>query len=121
MWHSIQEYCKKINRELTFIDIASVFVTLITLVLLSVIIKGNIESSPSQVVYKRGENNGALTTTGGDVTNQSEKPFASKNGKTYTFSWCQGNTRINAKNKIYFSSEDEAKRSGRYLSKLCQK
>jgi hypothetical protein len=49
------------------------------------------------------------------------RPFGSAKGKTYTFSWCQGSTRISSKNKIYFGSEEEAKGVGRRLSKLCKK
>ena len=47
--------------------------------------------------------------------------FASKNGKTYTFSWCQGANRILDKNRVYYVNEEEAKRAGKMLSKLCQK
>ena len=46
--------------------------------------------------------------------------FASKNGKTYTFSWCQGANKIKEENKVFFSSEEEAVKSGRRLSKLCK-
>lgn len=45
--------------------------------------------------------------------------FASRKGKTYTYSWCKGSQAILEKNKIYFTTEEEAKQSGRSLSKMC--
>lgn len=55
------------------------------------------------------------------VMKSSSLPFASKQGKTYTFSWCQGAERIREKNKIFFDNEEAAQQSGRRLSKLCEK
>ena len=46
---------------------------------------------------------------------------ASKNGSTYFFSWCSGVERIKAENLITFLSEDQAKKSGRRLSKTCER
>ena len=37
---------------------------------------------------------------------------ASKNGSKYHFPWCSGGKRISEKNKIWFDSVDEAKKSG---------
>ena len=64
-----------------------------------------------------------IKSTGGEVLGEAtdSRPFASVNGKTYTFSWCGGSSNISTKNKIYFTSEVEAQKSGRTLSKLCSK
>ena len=61
------------------------------------------------------------TTTTKVSIHSDERPFASKNGKTYTYSWCQNSSVILAKNRIYFKNEQAAQASGRTLSKLCQR
>jgi hypothetical protein len=122
MGHSIQEYLKKINRKLTFIDILSLFITLCALIVLFLVISHKQSVSRVPVVYKEAvEDAAASNISGGEQAAPGGRPFASSNGKTYTFSWCQRSNMIAAKNKIYFSSEQEAKNSGRTLSKLCQK
>lgn len=115
MRSSIQEYCKKINRELTFVSICSLFGSLLVMVLLLFIINRQERSNFQEVIYKEGvyENTTEEKNKG--------KPFGSKSGKTYTFKWCQGSSRISLKNKIYFSSPLEAESTGRTLSRLCQK
>ncbi len=45
---------------------------------------------------------------------------ASKNGTRYYFSYCSGANRISAKNKIYFKSEEEAKKAGYTLASGCK-
>jgi hypothetical protein len=115
MRSSIQEYCKKINRGLTFTDILSLFVTLLVVVILVVVISMERDKNLKEVVYKESE------VSVLSQENNDGKPFGSVSGKTYTFSWCQGSSRISLKNKIYFSSTGEAESSGRTLSKLCRK
>lgn len=118
MNNSIQEYCKKINRELTSVTLISIFLIPLFFLILIAYIHFKEANSRTQIVYKEGAvdnlaQNFADTSAG--------NPFASNKGKTYTFSWCQGASRILSKNKIIFSSEEEAKSSGRTLSKMCQK
>ena len=48
------------------------------------------------------------------------RPFGSIQGTTYTFEWCQNSKAILLKNKIIFKNEDDAKKRGRTLSKLCK-
>ncbi len=116
MKSSIQEYCKKINRELTFVSILSLFLTVVTLFALT-----------GYLYFLQGKNRSAVMYKETDVAMREvasldgSRPFGSNKGTTYTFSWCQGANRILDKNKVYFSSEEEAKISGRRLSKLCQK
>lgn len=114
MGNSIQEYCKKINRHLTFIDICSLFLTLTGLLILVVTLTGKQQDSIQKVIYSEGK----VKQDRGEV--RAGQPFASKNGKTYTFTWCKGSSVIAAKNKLYFPSEEAAKNSGRTLSKLCK-
>lgn len=45
---------------------------------------------------------------------------ASKNGGRYYTPGCSGIDRILPENRIYFSTEEEAKASGRTLAKACQ-
>lgn len=115
MRSSIQEYCKKINRGLTFTGILSLFVTLLVVIFLVVIISFEQERNIQEVIYKEG-----VAENVQEEKNEG-KPFGSRYGKTYTFKWCQGSSRISVKNKIYFSDVSEATASGYTLSKLCQK
>ncbi|MFT5179478.1 MAG: hypothetical protein ACI9GH_000004 [Candidatus Paceibacteria bacterium] len=45
--------------------------------------------------------------------------LASKNGTKYYPTGCKSSNRIKEGNKVYFSSEDEAKKAGFELSKTC--
>jgi hypothetical protein len=110
MGSSIQEYLKKINSRLSFVDCLSLAITAICIALFAcfLVLKEKRESLP--VTYISG---------GKQEETQDIRPFASKNGITYTFSWCQGAGMIKPSNRVYFSNEEEAKRTGRVLSKFC--
>ena len=115
---SIQEYLKKINSRLTFFDCVSILVTTVFFaIFVFYMYVHNIIERPTMSYYSdiKSEVSSGITNT------ENSRPFASINGKTYTFSWCQNATLISEKNKIYFNSEEEAKNSGRVLSKFCQK
>lgn len=116
---SIQDYCKKINRRITVIQIVSLSVTLLVLIGLLLFLKVERKRTIAEVVYTESETGQNEETNA--LPSQNPRPFGSKNGKTYTFSWCQGSTRISPKNKIYFSSAVVAQQQGRTLSKLCKK
>ena len=115
MNNSIQEYGKKINRGLSIFDIGSLMAVMLGILFLNIYVDTASTSVSDGVTYQEGNSVAP--------SNEQEKglPFGSKNGKTYTFSWCQGSSRILEKNKIIFATEDEAQRSGRTMSKLCQK
>ena len=119
--HSIQDYCRKINSRLTGFDILSLFVTVFFILALVLVIQYQRLGKIEKVVYKEAEigSNTSLVTE--DVMHTDGRPFGSNKGKTYTFSWCSGSKNISAKNKIYFSSQADAEKSGRTLSKLCRK
>ncbi len=117
MWHSIQEYCKKINREISAIDIISLLVTCFFLVGITLYLYNQNQKNVTEIVYTKGKS----TMNTEKVSTHDPRPFASRNGKTYTFSWCGGSTRISESNKIYFSNEVDAQKSGRTLSKLCSR
>ena len=115
--HSIQDYCRKINSRLTGFDILSLFVTVFFILALVLVIQYQRLGKIEKVVYKEAE----TAPQDSIVINNEGRPFGSTKGKTYTFSWCSGSKNISAKNKIYFSSQADAEKSGRTLSKLCRK
>lgn len=119
MVHSIQEYCKKINRAIGYRLLFALSVTTGILLGTYLYMYFLIQERKQDVVYREVQKD----VGGTEVLTQKGKiqPFGSKHGKTYTFLWCQGSQRILEKNKVYFRNEDEAKRSGRTLSKLCSK
>ncbi len=110
--HSIQDIVKNINRRLTFYDILALLVLAALLFILTVAIKAG--TPPTVVSYEKGVDETSSFDSAPSAI------FASVSGKTYTYSWCQGASRIKEENKIFFQSEDEAKRTGRTLSKLCK-
>lgn len=112
---SIQEKLKKINSAITFADIVSLLLTALVLGLLCLYLYQKERDSYVPVTYEKSSSRSTVEVPG--VT----RPFASKNGTTYTFSWCQGATMIKEANRIYFSSEEEAQASGRKMSLLCKK
>ena len=116
--HSIQDFLKRINRSLTGLDLISLLVTMLFLLGLALFLRFEQASRSQPLSYIV-----STSTQSGEVQGlqADSRPFASKNGKTYTFAWCNGSGNIAAKNKIYFGSEAEAQNSGRTLSKLCQK
>jgi hypothetical protein len=122
--HSIQEYGKKINSLITIYDIVSLGIICSVLGGFVTYINHINKENYTPVYYVTYTNNNVFKTSltleeSVDVSRDS-RPFASKKGRTYTFSWCNGATRISTKNKIFFKSEAEAKQSGRTLSKLCK-
>jgi hypothetical protein len=118
MGFSIQDYLKKINSSLSFIDILSLLVLFLGIALFAGYIWHIQSQSPTEVVYR--ENAAALPEVVSSTVDDN-RPFGSIKGKTYTFNWCQGSNRISLKNKIYFGSEEEAKGVGRTLSKMCKR
>ena len=116
MGSSIQDYLKKINSTLTWLDCISLLVTMFFIMVLS-----------SFLIIEKRSNNLSVSYIVSDVLEKSNnqiediRPFASKYGKTYTFSWCKRQEMIRVYNRIYFKNEEEAKKSGRTLSKFCQK
>ena len=111
--HSIQDIVKNINRRLSFYDILALLVLVLLLFILTFAIKAGVE--PTTVSYEEGADDSASLDTVPSAI------FASVSGKTYTYSWCKGASRIKESNKVYFSSETEAKSTDRRLSKLCQR
>lgn len=45
---------------------------------------------------------------------------ATKGGKKYYFVWCKAVVNLKEQNKIYFNSEDDAKRAGKTLANNCK-
>ncbi len=101
-----------------FADIASLLLTGSFLLMLTLYVYYDTTKNQAVVSYQESHVEDARAPS---VMKGSSLPFASKQGKTYTFSWCQGAERISEKNKVFFSSEEAAQQSGRRLSKLCEK
>lgn len=110
--HSIQEYLKRINSSLTNLNCISILAT--TLCLIGFTGYLYYEKAVSDIPVSYIPHNSQNVTQNSDP-----RPFASIDGKTYTFFWCQNSGII--KNRIYFNNEESAQKSGRTLSKLCQK
>ncbi len=115
---SIQDYLKKINSALTATDILS----LLVIFLMSAVFLGyvwqNQREQRKDVVFRE---NITISSVHTDIQHDAGKPFGSKKGKTYTFSWCSGSSNIKPENKIYFASSVDAEAKGRTLSKLCKR
>jgi hypothetical protein len=111
--NSIQEKLEKINSWISVRDIVALFLATLVLVGLLMFISREQNKQNKVVSYEE--------TFSQDIGRVDDaRPFGSKGGTTYIFSWCRGSTRILDKNKIYFTSEEHAARSGRTLSKMCQ-
>lgn len=122
MLHSIQEYLKIINSRLDKWSYISLLATTILLTVFAFYLNYQEKAENMEVYYITDS---TKTETYSKTTNQTiqtdPRPFASKNGKTYTFSWCGGAERIKTANKVYFNNEEQARATGRSLSKLCSK
>lgn len=111
----IQETLKKINSKITTIQIMSLLVTFFVVISFYICLYLEISGNNKPLIYKESND-----ITGAGV-NEKSTIFASINGTTYTFSWCQGANKIKEENKIFFSNEKEAINSGRRLSKMCNR
>jgi hypothetical protein len=112
MAHSIQDYFKKINSQVRLEYIVSLVVLLVFLIPLTFILHTKREISHPEAVFIKRQ-----VEVIDDVS--LAKPFGSKNGTTYTYSWCLGSGRILEKNKIFFLSQEDAEKRGRTLAKTC--
>ena len=103
---------RKINSSLTVFDCVSIFITTVFCVVMAVYFYESVKTKRVPVVYQV-----ASSTSEGNID---VRPFGSIQGTTYTFAWCQNGKAILQKNKILFKNEDDAKKHGRTLSKLCK-
>lgn len=113
MEKSIPEYLKKINSQISLADLSSLLFTVLIMFVLLIFLRNSKEASTLPLVYH--ENHQPLTYS------DKGQLFGSRNGKTYTYSWCGGASAIKDANKIYFKNEADAMASGRTLSKLCNR
>lgn len=114
MGNSIQDYLKKINSRLSLFDTISLCFTAIFLIMCALYFAWLFKDKQKPVLYRTGY------AAGRPITFES-RPFGSKSGATYTYSWCQGSDKIKPENKTYYESAEEAEQSGRRLSRLCEK
>lgn len=115
MGFSIQDYLKKINSRITALNCISLLVTTLFLLAFLGFLVFERKQTDIPVSYR------VATSTESVTSSSTSLPFSSKNGKTYTFLWCQGAQMILVKNRIYYATKEEAERNGKVLSKLCQK
>jgi hypothetical protein len=92
--------------------IVSLIVLLVFLIPLTFILHAKREISHPEAVFIKRQ-------VGATEDVSLAKPFGSKNGTTYTYSWCSGSGRILDKNKIFFLSQEDAEKRGRTLAKTC--
>jgi hypothetical protein len=124
MGNSIQEMLRKINSylrdSLSFIDILALGLTFIVLGGGFLWITHEDYKNRPGVLYQ--ESDDYLPEISSEINVNRVSPsgiIASRTGKTYFYSWCKGVEKIKEVNKITFSSEEEARASGRVLSKTC--
>jgi hypothetical protein len=113
MLRSIQGIAIKINSRLSVMDEISLAISAFLIICLALFLVAKDQKIRQDVAYIPAHEE---TLNAVDY-----RPFASKNGPTYTFSWCQGADKIKKENIIYFVNAEEAERSGRTLSKLCNR
>ncbi len=122
MGFSIQDNLKKINSGLTLAGCLSLLVTAFFLVIFFLFLYQQKIASNVPIQYLNNNSHIAiLEGMENRTTDRDPRPFASIKGKTYTFAWCQGSGNIKVSNRVYFATEDEAKKSGRTFSKLCKR
>lgn len=117
---SIQEIIKKINTRIntTFSGLDLVSITLSGLIISFGCIYLGLQDTNTvryPLIYHEGKVEQEKELAVGNQI------IASKNGKTYFFSWCKGVDRIKEVNKVYFENEVSAQETGRTLSKTCTK
>lgn len=113
MGFSIQDYLKKINSTLTWHDCLALLLT--TVVAVGWVTGLQYVRSADAIPVEIKVSEVSQVTQNIDPTT----PFGSRNGTTFTYTWCSRSGAIKSKNRVYFQSEAEAIRSGRTLSKLC--
>jgi len=114
---SIKEYFKKIKPYETDL-IISLTIILVAFLSFGLGRLSKIEENKAPITIENTEANvlssqnmGKTPQLGGSAAKLGAI-VASKNGTKYHFPWCSGALRIKDENKIWFTSEDEAKSAG---------
>ena len=118
MMRSIQDYLIKINSRVHIYDIVSLSLLVLILSAFSLYLYDIRLHNDRGITISYKDNQNSLIVIPQQIES---RPFGSTSGTTYTYTWCSGSSRTLARNRIYFASEDEAKNSGRTLSRLCSK
>ena len=121
MIRSIQEFLRKINshleERLTFIDFIGIIGTILIISGLFLTLTVKDLYSRKEITYI--ESDTKVLQEDSEISKNESLLVASKNGKTYFYSWCKGVERIKAENIITFQNEDEAKATGRRIASGC--
>jgi len=126
---SIPNFINKIKGKINIDKFTFLYLIIIISVGISSFFLGRISSD-----IKEGEREGELLISGNDkgiqgidssneisTESQIEKRYvASKNGKMYYSLGCSGAKRIKPENEVWFSTKEEAEKSGYSLSSLCK-
>lgn len=113
MAHSIQDYLRKINSSISFYDCLAAALLLMTLGAFTLYLHHEQERLRLPVIYRTGKTVVRPTVN--------SRPFGSRKGTTYTYTWCSGSGQIKEANKLYWKNREAAEASGRTFSKLCTK
>jgi len=126
---SIPNFINKIKGKINIDKFTFLYLIIIISVGISSFFLGRISSG-----IKEGEREGELLISENDkgiqyidssneisTESQIEKRYvASKNGKMYYSLGCSGAKRIKPENEVWFSTKEEAEKSGYSLSSLCK-
>lgn len=118
MLQSIQEKGKIINSQISKSILWSIILTSIVISSFLFYVSYLDVKSQGKIEY--------IKNTNVPVINYSEKLsantiVASKNGAKYYYSWCKGVEKIKKENLVTYTSEEDAKASGKQLSVNCRK
>lgn len=118
MLRSIQEKAKIINSQVTKTILWSII--LISIVISSLLFYATYLDVKSQSKIHYIKNTDVPTIEYKEKIS-SNAIVASRNGKKYYYSWCQGVEKIKPENLVTYASEEEAKANGKELSVNCRK
>lgn len=127
---SISNFFNKIKGKIDIDKFSFLYLIIIICVGISCFCLGRIstnifdDGSNDDILYGNSYNSYTDDDSRGDVnainTSTEKKYVASKNGKMYYSLGCSGAKRIKPENEIWFSSKEEAEKSGYELSSLCK-
>lgn len=78
------------------------------------------ERTPIQIDYQKPLSSSTFEVENVETEKQEALLVGSKNSDKYHFPWCSGALRIKDENKIYFSSQEEAKKFGYKPASNCE-
>ena len=125
---SIQDISKKLKAFISddgyFYTVLIIVISLLSFGLGRMSVQEPVHQQQSQIVLtEQSATVGSITPTSTPTTTKTETIqnfVASKKGTKYHLPTCPGAKQMSEKNKIYFSSEEEAKAAGYTRAKNCK-